>query len=223
MSRYSRWAAGTVAVVAVFELVLHLLWPLVDDNDPVPGVEQQLALAAAVGLGALPHVVAAIGRRRNRRLLAVAGSLGVLLTLASALSVVLLVVTIPLLLVPSVFFFVASFDGARPRLPTAVLMLASLALATGAAASFFLTEDPRCTRLIRRDGGEAYENATPCDSSASGLLGGREIGWSGTSDTVALHESSLSLTLSAAVVALCAWGGRPAARAVVDPEPAPGA
>jgi uncharacterized membrane protein YdfJ with MMPL/SSD domain len=65
--RRSAWKPILVALFAIVaaEACLQLLWPILDDNDPVPGIESQLAVLAAVALAVLPHVIALLARRRR--------------------------------------------------------------------------------------------------------------------------------------------------------------
>ena len=200
----ARWPTLLAAIV-IFELALYRLWPLIDDNDPPPTIEQQLAMAAAVVLLTLPHSLAWLGRSR-RWLLSVAGSLGIVLTVVSVLGFSLIFFTIPLVLVPSIVYLMrGSGDGSRAG--TAGLTAAVIALAIGASAAFFLTEDPRCSITVRRDGKLVQETPSPCDPYNSGRLGPEVVEWSGTSDAIAWHESLLSLGLSGLALALCVRSG----------------
>ncbi|MDQ3914845.1 MAG: hypothetical protein M3323_05860 [Actinomycetota bacterium] len=207
-TRAWRWlAAGAVALVGL-EIALQMLWPYVDDNDPVPTLENQLALLAALVLLALPHAIAVLGYRGRPALLKVAGAVALLLGIATLLPITTAAVGIPLLLVPSFFYFVASRGaGAGGRVATPVLVVVAGFCALGAAAAFFVTQDPRCEVTVREPGGSTSVEAQTCDlTGSSGRLGVREISWSGTSDVIAFHESLPSLALSLGAFAFCAWG-----------------
>ncbi len=201
-----RTAVALGALVAA-EIGLQLLWPYVDDNDPAPTLEQQLAVVAALSLLALPHAIAVLGYRGRPALLKVAGVVALLLGVVTLPTITLAFVGIPLLLLPAFFYLVASRDsGPGGRLPTPVLALVAGLCALGAAAAFFLTDDPRCSVTVGEAGGATSLEEQACDATgSSGRLGVREIAWSGTSDVIAFHESLPSLALSLGAVALCAW------------------
>lgn len=197
-----RWVVAGI-LVATAELALYRLWPLIDDNDPPPSLEQQLALAAALTVLVLPHVIAWLGRRERPWLLTVAGGLGVLLTLVSIMGFTLILFTIPFLLVPSVVYLMRGKPSASPPPGAAVLFLFTALLCALAVGSLFLTEDPRCSIVVRREGKLVHEKPRTCDPYNSGRLGADIVSWSGSSDTIALHESLLSLALSGAVIVVC--------------------
>ena len=198
-----------VAGIVAAEVAFRLLWPSLDDNDPVPGIESQLAVVAAIGLVVLPHVIGLLTRRR-RWLYKVAGAVGIVLTLGSAIDPILLVIAVPVWLIPSIAYLLASREPeGTPRVPLVALVLGSIALTVGAVLSLFLTDDPRCTIVTEQDGKAVYEAQHPCNPSDSGRLGLDVIEWSGTDDTFALHESILSLVLTGGVVVLCWVGGAP--------------
>lgn len=196
------WLLGLVGLLLI-EQALFRLWPLVDDNDAPPGLELQLGVAAPILLLLLPHIVAFLGRTR-RWLLPVAGSLGIVVTILSLAGFTLIFFTVPLLLVPSIVYLMRGAGAPRSIPSTASLVVALALLSVAAAGVLFLTEDPRCTILVRRGGELVYEVPDTCDPSSSGRLGPEIIEWSATSDTIALHESALSLLLSGAAIALCA-------------------
>lgn len=211
------WRRGAVwlAVAVALEIALYRLWPVIDDNDPPPTIEQQLALAAAVVLLTLPHLIAWFGRRR-RWLLQVAGSLGIALTVVSVLGFSLIFFTIPLLGIPSVVYLVRGSSAPAPEVGLGGLTTAVIALAIGSAAAFFLTEDPRCSITIRRDGELVQQSPATCDPYNTGRLGPEVVQWSGSSDTIAWHESLISLALSGTAIGLCVR-----AREANDTETAP--
>ena len=203
-----KWGAVALATLVAFELLLHWVWPYVDDNDPVPRLEKQIAVLAALSLLALPHAIAVLGYRGRPALLKVAGTVALLLGLVSLLPVTLAIVGIPLLLLPSFFYFVAARNSGRGgRVPTPVLAVAAASCALAAAAAFFFTEDPRCEVGRRAAGGGVTFTELTCESTEwGGGLGVRDISYSGTSDVVAFHESVPSLALSLGALAFCAWG-----------------
>jgi hypothetical protein len=74
--RIVKRAAVVAAVSAALEVVLRVAWPLIDDNDPVPTLENQLAVLAALCLLELPHALAVLGYRGRPVLLSLALSVG---------------------------------------------------------------------------------------------------------------------------------------------------
>lgn len=204
-STSTRWLAFLVIAVLVGAL-LYELWPLIDDNDPPPSLESLLAVAAALLLLTLPHTIAWLGRRA-RWLLRVAGILGITITLLSVVGFTVIIITIPLVGIPSVIYLKRGASAPDRPARVAGLTMAVIALAIGATASFFLTEDPRCSITVRQDGELVHSTPPTCDvsgsSSSSGTLGPEVVEWSGTSDTIAWHESLLSLALSGISIALC--------------------
>lgn len=205
----SRRVAMGIAVVVTGELVLYLVWPFLDDNDAPPTAEHQLATAAALLLLGLPHAIAWWGRRYPH-LLTVAGAWGIVLTLISVMGHSVIFFTVPFVLIPSVFYLARGLTR-RPRVTTVAGTISVVTvLALGAAAALFMTEDPRCSISIRRGTEIVHTQPTVCDETNSGRMGGRVVGGSSSSDTVALHESLLSLSLSGLALAWCVWTGRQA-------------
>ena len=203
------WTLVAVAALITVEVALRVLWPALDDNDPVPGVEAQLAVAAAAALVILPHVIGLLTTGR-RWLYKVAGAVGIALTLGATIDPILLVVAVPVWLIPSIAYLLASRETeGTSRVPPGALVLGSIVLTAGAVVSLFITQEPRCTMLIRHNGNEVYVGQHPCYPSSSGVLGPEVVQWSGSSDTYAWHESLLSLLCSGGVVALCLRGGAP--------------
>jgi hypothetical protein len=198
-----RTTAIWAGVLILGEVALYGLWPLIDDNDAAPSAEQQLAFAAAMLLLCFPHLLAYLARRDRPWLLRVGGSAGILLTLASVMGFSLIFVTIPLVFIPSVIYLMRGRSSAQPVIGTAGLFVIVALLTLAAVGAFFLTEDPRCSILVRRDGGLVYTEPAVCDPNNSGRLGGNVVGWSGSSDTIALHESLSSLALTGSAIALC--------------------
>jgi len=198
-----RTAAIWAGVLILAEVALYRFWPLIDDNDAPPTAEQQLALAAAILLLSFPHLVAYLSRRHRPWLLRVGGSTGILLTLVSVMGFSLIFVTIPLVLIPSVIYLVRGRSPVQPVTGTTGLFGIVSLLTLAAVGAFFLTEDPRCSILVRRDGGVVHTEPAVCDPNNSGRLGGNVVGWSGSSDTIALHESLSSLALTGTAIALC--------------------
>lgn len=206
--RTVKWiAAGALAVVA-FEIALRVLWPRIDDNDSFPTLEQQLAVLAALALLALPHVIAVLGYRGRPALLRVAGVVALLLGIATLLPVTTALVGIPLLLVPSFFYFVASRGAGRSRrVPTAVLAAVAGVCALAGAAAFFATEDPRCEMTRKAPGGGVSVSQVLCaPDDGMAVLGVDDVSYSFTSDVVTFRESLASLALSLGALAFCAWG-----------------
>lgn len=208
--RALKWILLSAGALVTLELAIYQLWPRLDDNDPVPTLEQQLAVAAGLMVLILPHAIAAMGYRGRPWLLKVAGGVALALVLSSFISFATLILAVPLLLVPGVVYLLSSKKTSlRSRVPTPLVLVFAVAGAVGAVASLFLTEDPRCTVVIRRGGELVYEEPARCDPSHSGRLGPEVVGWSGASDTYALHETSLSLLLSLATIGMCLWAGSP--------------
>ena len=218
VARIIRRLGIAVTLVMSLEVALYLLWSRIDDNDPPPTLEQQLAVAAGVLLFVLPHLIAVGGFRGRPSLLRVAGFVGILLTCLSFLGHSTILVTIPFVLIPSVVYLVLGQrkPDERPRVGALWLTLASILLVSGAGWSLFLTEDPRCTILVRRAGQLVYEEPATCDPTNSGVLGPPVVEWSGTSDTIAWHEALLSVLLSGATLTMCLWGGTPRATVRAD-------
>ncbi|MGI8775550.1 MAG: hypothetical protein ACR2KQ_11195 [Actinomycetota bacterium] len=151
--RQTRWILLGVGLVLLLQLLLSQAWPRIDDNDPPPRFEQQLGVAAAVIAFALPHVVAAIARRRNRRFFTLAGLMAVLLTLTSVISPFTMILSIPLFLIPGAVYLDKGLRATdEGPAPTGALTGICLVLTFGAIGAFFLTQDPRCTILVERDG-----------------------------------------------------------------------
>lgn len=197
----------TLAGIAFFEVALQWIWPYVDDNDPVPHLEKQIAVLAALSLLALPHAIAVVAYRGRPALLKVAGTVALLLGLLTLLPITLAIVGIPLLLVPSFFYFVAArHSGQGGRVPTPVLALVATACALAAAGAFFFTEDPRCERRTRQPDGGVTTFELLCDSQGTGLLDVGDVSWSASSDVVTFRESVPSLALSLGALAFCLWG-----------------
>jgi hypothetical protein len=92
------WVTTAVTAAMVLEFALRSVWPLLDDNDPAPSIEQQSAVVAALLLVALPHLVAVLGRRRNARLLKIAAAIGFTLTVVSVVDLFLLTIAVPTVL-----------------------------------------------------------------------------------------------------------------------------
>lgn len=191
------------------EIVLAQVWPSIDDNDPPPGVEQQLAAVAVATLAALPHVVAFLGFRGRPWLLKAAGVICIAFTLVSGISFFLLAAAIPLFLIPGVVYLVVK----RPALyeqgiSTGFILVLAIIFGVAAAGSFLLTQDPRCTIEVRRAGEVVYETPQQCDAFSTGRLGPEVISWSGSSDSIAWHESLLSMMLSGALILVSLRSGR---------------
>ena len=206
--RIVKRAAAAAAVVAALEVVLLVAWPLIDDNDRVPTLENQLAVLAALCLLALPHALAVLGYRGRPVLLKVAAVVALALGILTLLPVTTAVIGIPLLLVPSFFYFVAAKGaGAGGRISTPVLAVAATLCALGGTAAFFVTEDARCEVERREPGGATTFTPVTCDlADGWGTLGVGDVSYSGTSDVVTFHESLPSLALSIGAFAFCAWG-----------------
>ena len=192
-------------LVGVGELALYALWPLVDDSDPPPAVDQQLALAAVLFLLALPHVLARLAYRDRPWLFQIAGGLGIVLTLVSVLGFSIIFVTIPLVLIPSILYLARHPSSAHPAIGTGPLFGIVVVLCLGAVGAFFLTQDPRCSITMRRDGRLVRTEPPVCNAASSGTetVGAEVVERSASSDSVALHESLLSLALSGTALALC--------------------
>ena len=172
-------------------------------------MDDELAVAAGLMFFVVPHALAALSLRGRPWLLKVAGIVGLALAATSVMSPISMIMALPVLVVPSVFYLTRTPKSHRghfrQRIPTIALAVVSVALMLGAVwVLVFLTKDPRCTLLVRRDGEVVRVDQQPCDPSNSGSLGPEVIEWSGASDTIALHESALALALSAVVMTLCA-------------------
>lgn len=207
-SKAVRWTVVAVAGIALFEVALQWVWPYLDDNDPVPDLERQMAVLAALSLLALPHAIAVRAYRGRPALLKVAGTVALVLGVVSLLPVTLAIVGIPLLLVPSFYYFdAARGSGPGGRVPTPALALVATACALAAAGAFFFTEDPRCERSTQQPEGDAYTFEILCESpQGAGVLGVRDISRSGTSDVITFRESVPSLALSLGALGFCVWG-----------------
>lgn len=193
-----------IAVVVTGEIVLYLVWPLLDDNDAPPTTEHQLAILAAVLLLGLPHLIAWFGRHYPH-LLTVAGAWGILLTVLSVMGHSVIFFTVPFVLAPSVLYLARGLTrGGRVRSVLGTLGVVAV-LSVGAAAALFLTEDPRCSVSIRRGGKIVHTQPSVCDDTNSGRTGGNVVGGSSSSDQVVLHESLLSISLSSLALGWCAW------------------
>ncbi len=209
-ARVLKWMSLAAGTLVALEIGLYQLWPHLDDNDPPPTLEQQLSIAAGLMVLILPHAIAATGYRGRPWLLKVAGAVALALAMSSFISFATLILAVPLLLIPAIVYLLSSKRSSlRPRVPTPVILILAVAGALAAVASMFLTKDPRCTILVRRGDDLVYEEPARCDPSHSGRLGPQVVGWSGASDTYALHESSLSLLLSVTTLAMCLWAGAP--------------
>lgn len=205
--RFLGWVAAAVIWLVALELLLYGLWPRIDDNDPPPTIEQQLSLAAAILLFALPHLVALLGYRGRPALFKVAGAIGIALTIAAGVSFFLMILSVPLLLIPSIVYLSRSTRiGGATRISTKRLVGVALLLVVAAVGVLFLTRDPRCTIIIERQGEAVYDEPARCDPNGTATLGPRVTEWSGSSDAIAWHESLISLLLSGSVVVLCLWG-----------------
>lgn len=203
-----KWVVAGAAAVVAFELALQELWPRIDSDDPAPTLENQLAVVAALALLALPHLIAVLGYRGRPALLRVAGVVALLLGIATLVPVTTAIVGIPLLLVPSFFYFVASRGaGESGRVPTAVLAVVAGVCALAGAAAFFITEDPRCEATRRDPGGGVSVSRFACGpDEGTAVLGVADLSYSSTSDVVTFRESLPSLALSLGALAFCAWG-----------------
>jgi hypothetical protein len=204
---------GGVGAVVVFELLLIRVWPSLHDNDSAPNLEEQLAVVAALAVLALPHVIAVLGYRGRPWLLKVAGVVALTLGLAAAMTGTLGLLGIPLLVVPSLFYFVASARASgRGRVPTVVLALVAALCAGGAVVSLFGTAEEGCAVRIDRGGASTFVSCDLVgDARISGdpvLFHAGEIETSTIGDAVVFHESLPSLGLSAVAVAFCLWGSR---------------
>lgn len=166
-----RTALRCVIIVSAAELLLHMAWPHLDDNDPVPSIELQLGLVAAVVAFLLPHFLAGVASRERPTLLLPAGLLGALVTFFSSISPFLLLATVPLVLLPSIVYLVGWGIGAGRPLPRNPFLPVLLVLGgIGALLVLLATQDARCQ------------------------------GDSCTSDVIAWHESIVSLGLAAFVL-----------------------
>ena len=186
------WAA---AGLTVFEMILHQAWHHIDDNDSVPGIDQQLAFLSAVTVFLLPHILASMAKQDRQSLLLPAGLIGLVLTIASSISPVVLLV-IPTVLVPSIFYLVHWAIGAhRPTMSPSILPLLMVPAAIAAAFVLLATEDPRCYVEVQRG-----------DKTVSVLLNRQQenvpsrLSVSCSSDVVALHESGASLFVTGLII-----------------------
>lgn len=202
-----------VGSVLGVELLLHLSWSSIDDHDPFPSIEQQLALTAAIVVFLLPHILAFMARYERPTLLLPAGLMGVLLTVVSSISVIVLF-AIPTVLIPSILYLVKWGIGWHRPIPAKVgHLLLMIPASIVAVFVLFATEDPRCHAAVERAGKRVY---VPLQEDAASLPNRLEV--SCTSDAIALHESGASLTLSGLIIAL-SWRHGATSGRESSPEP----
>jgi hypothetical protein len=205
------WAARVSLLfltAAVGELLLYLAWPHIDDNDPFPTFEIQLAVVASISIFLIPHTLGALARNERPTIYLPAGIIGILLTVVSTMSPVLLVFTIPLVLVPSCVYLARSRFAPPPRIGPAVATPVLVALAVGSVWALFLRgDDSRCYYQARLGNGREIHrvvHGNPDQLSISPpSRPGAVIESSGcTSDVTTANESLLSLGLHAFLLVL---------------------
>jgi hypothetical protein len=217
------WAARVSLVfltAASGELLLYLAWHHIDDNDPFPSFEIQLAVVASISIFLMPHTLGALARNRRPTLYLPAGIIGVLLTVASTMSPVLLIFTVPLVLVPSGVYLARTRFSPPPRMGPELTAAVLVALAIGSVWALFLrNDDSRCYYRARlRNGREIHRvvrgNPEQLSLNAPSRQGTvvEESGCS--SDITTYNESLLSLGLHASLLLL--------ARRMADPASIPG-
>lgn len=195
--KVSHVAIGVIAA----ELALYLSWSHIDDNDPFPGLEQQLAFTSAITVFLLPHVLAWLARYERPTLLLPAGLIGIVLTLLSSISMLVFFI-VPTVLIPSICYLVRWSFNPQRRIASSIVL--SLLMVPGAIAAAFVllaTEDPRCHAEIDRQGTTTFVSMTEEQASQPTPS---HVGVSCTSDAVALHESGTSLVLSGLILG-SAW------------------
>ncbi len=205
--------AWVVALAALAETVLYFSWSHIDDNDRFPSIEIQLAVVAGVAIFFMPHTLAALARNERPSLYLPAGLIGILLTVASMMSPVLLILTVPLVLVPSGVYLARTRFTPRPTVSEALTAPVLVAIAIASVWSLFLRgDDYRCYyRAKLRDGTEVYREVQG-SSSSFGSSGQLSLGpprknvvleESGCSSDVTTYvESGLSLSLHAFLLLL---------------------
>jgi hypothetical protein len=204
-----RTIAIGVVLAAALEGCLYLSWVHIDDNDAFPSLEIQLNFIAGIAIFFMPHTLAALARRGRPSLYLAAGLIGVILTVASVLSPVLLILTLPLVLIPSCVYLLRTKLSTKPRAPELItnLLMLLLAIASVWALLFMSTNDTRCYYRARfKDGHEIYREFH--GSSAEGSVAIRyrpraieeESGCS--SDVTTVAESTISLMLHGTMLLL---------------------
>ncbi|HYI45187.1 MAG TPA: hypothetical protein VE174_06980 [Actinomycetota bacterium] len=203
-----RWMVVAVGSVALLEGLLYLSWSHIDGNDPFPSLEIQVAFVSGVGLFFMPHTLAAIARRGRPSLYPAAGTIGILLTLASALSPVLLIMTLPLVLIPSCVYLARTRFKPHATGILATPLLVLIAIASVWSLLFLSTNDGRCYYYVKfRNGTEIYRRF----HGDSGEVGSMELPYrrraveeetSCSSDVTTAVESSLSLGLHGLMLVL---------------------
>lgn len=179
------------------ELALYLSWSHIDDNDPFPGLEQQLGFTAAITVFLLPHVLAWLARYGRPTLLLPAGLIGIVLTLLSSISMLVFFI-VPTVLIPSICYLVRWTFNSRRRIASSMVL--ALFMVPGAIAAAFVllaTQDPRCHAEIARQGSATFVSMSEQQASQPTPS---HVSVSCTSDAVALHESGSSLLLSGLIL-----------------------
>lgn len=122
--RWWLWASVGVIALVPIQIGFRRIWPSIDDSDPPPGFELQLAAIAVLALAALPHVVAVLGYRGRPWLLRIASTLAFVYTMISVVSPFLLLAAVPLFLIPGVVYPVYStFHTCRNQPPRSLRFL----------------------------------------------------------------------------------------------------
>ena len=206
---FTGWAGALLFVS--FGVLVFGLRALDADRPQRPA--EWLGGAAMAVFYALPGVLAVLSRWRGPGLLAAGAALG-FLSIPTSMSIT------PLLLVPSTLLAVAYVQRrwpARPRVPTAVLVLVTLVLGAAAFLSLLVHPDPYCWSYTEDASGRRTYRAEPVPGptdqggfhqSAPPRGSVVATGSGCSSDTVTGPEATLSLALSAsAVVAAAVLGG----------------
>ena len=194
--------------IIVAESTLRFAWPRIDDNDPLPGFELQLGIVAVLMAFALPHLVAFSARGDRLELLLPAGLIGLVMTFFSSISFFLLVITVPLVLLPSLVYLVTWGIGAgRPTMANPGLVPMMVLMGTGALLVLMAAQDARCMIATEAEGGGLNYRSVDV-SVAEGRLSNEIVSAGCSSDVIAFHESLISLALSGLVIATARGDGR---------------
>ncbi|MGH2807703.1 MAG: hypothetical protein ACRDKT_10560 [Actinomycetota bacterium] len=149
----ARKSLTVASIFAVCEVLLYLLWSGIDDNTPFPSLEIQLGFVAGVSIFFMPHVLARLARHDRPSLYLAAGTLGILLTIGSTISPVLLIGTVPLVLIPSSVYLARYRRRPRPRAWTAAATPLLVAIGIAVVMALFLSSsDQRCYERANESG-----------------------------------------------------------------------
>ena len=191
-----------VALGSVLALALGSLPLLLGGEDHFG--DHRLRAPMLIAVLAIPALLAAVGLSRTPALLA-AGVVSLPLGFVSLAGA-----TLPLL-IPAAFYLVAygRAPSVRPRLPTALMIVAVLALGAAAFVSPSLGDDARCVETVVRADGTTYERPAR-HSTPTRMGGGKNVrAVRCTSDVVTPPETAVSVSLVALAALGAAWMSKP--------------